>query len=251
MPTKVVHDLLRALVDLVLPADCAGCAAPGRLVCTDCAAVLGGLPRVVRPSPRLPGLPPLAAVTRYAGPGRALLLAHKEHGQLGLSRPLGTALAAAVLVACGPVPGSGAPTGPLLVVPMPSSRAARRARGYDHAGRLAAAASCAMVTVGVPAHVVPALRQSRRVADQAGLGAAARAANLAGALAVRRGCPDLRAGPVVLVDDVLTTGATLAEAARVIRTAGAHVLAAATVAATERHDAATRTLASERPTAAE
>jgi len=74
--------------------------------------------------------------------------------------------------------------------------------------------------------------QRRGVQDQAGLGAAARSANLDGALRVRRRHRALPAGAVaVLVDDVVTTGSTLTEAARALEAAGVVLLGAATVAA--------------------
>jgi predicted amidophosphoribosyltransferase len=80
--------------------------------------------------------------------------------------------------------------------------------------------------------VVRALRQRRRVSDQAGLGARGRAANVAGAFAVRRPLlGGLRAGArVVVVDDVVTTGASAAEAVRVLRAHGAVVLGVSAIA---------------------
>ncbi|MEV8596473.1 hypothetical protein [Streptomyces sp. NPDC052012] len=96
-----------------------------------------------------------------------------------------------------------------------------RARGHDAGRRIAFAAAGVLRRCGVPARVVPVLRQRRDVADQSGLSAQERLANLAGALAVAPGGERLlrTAGPVVLVDDLMTTGASLAEAARAVRAA--------------------------------
>ncbi|WP_274704671.1 phosphoribosyltransferase family protein, partial [Actinomadura geliboluensis] len=85
---------------------------------------------------------------------------------------------------------------------------------------------------GVPVSMMDALRQRGRVADQAGLTARQRAANLQGAVEARACVAGRR---VVLVDDVVTTGSSLAEAARALRAAGAEVTGTATIAATPRH----------------
>jgi predicted amidophosphoribosyltransferase len=88
------------------------------------------------------------------------------------------------------------------------------------------------------------------VQDQAGLGAAARLQNLHGALRVVPGwAPYLSGRDCVIVDDVVTTGATLLDCARALEKAGARVRAAATVAATRRRDG--RQGASTLPTAAD
>ena len=101
---------------------------------------------------------------------------------------------------------------------------------------LARTAASGLRRRGLPVMVLPVLRQSGGVADQAGLGSAERQRNLAGALVVRPGWrPRLDARPVLLVDDVVTTGSTLTEARRVLVEAGAVVLGAATVASTPLH----------------
>ncbi|MYX59919.1 ComF family protein, partial [Streptomyces sp. SID8382] len=83
-----------------------------------------------------------------------------------------------------------------------------------------------------PVRVPAVLRQRRRVTDQSGLDARQRRANVTGALgAVPGSARLLAAGPVVLVDDLMTTGASLAEAARAVTAAGGLVIGAAVVAA--------------------
>jgi len=211
--------------DLVLPAECGGCGRPRTVLCPECRAVLSGAaPSRVRPVPEPPGLPVVHAAARYADEVRAVLLAHKERGALALAAPLGTALAGAVQAALGETPDAAVMGGgmPLLLVPVPSARAAVRARGHDPARRIALAAAGELRRTGIPARVLAVLRQRRAVADQAGLNSRQRLDNLAGALAVAPGGDRLlRGGSVVLVDDLMTTGASLSEAARALREATA------------------------------
>ncbi len=109
---------------------------------------------------------------------------------------------------------------PVLLVPVPSARGAVRARGHDPARRIALAAAGELRRAGTPARVVAVLRQRRWVADQSGLNSRQRLDNLAGALEVVAGGARLLAGGrVVLVDDLMTTGASLREAARAVREA--------------------------------
>ncbi|MEU7568329.1 phosphoribosyltransferase family protein [Streptomyces fradiae] len=213
-----------------------------------CARSLHGRPAAyVRPEPEPGGLPDVWAAAPYAGAVRAALLAHKERGALALAAPLGEALAGAAravavaTAAAGRWPGGVVAVGgagatgaegaggggvgvgalPLALVPVPSARRSVRARGHDAVRRVALAAARELRRTGIEARVAPVLRQRRVVADQAGLAARQRHANLAGALEVVPGGPRLLAGArVVLVDDLMTTGATLNEAARALCEAG-------------------------------
>ncbi|MFI1539530.1 ComF family protein [Streptomyces anandii] len=205
------------LADLVLPAECGGCGRPRTVLCPRCRAVLAGAaPRRVRPEPEPSGLPAVHAAAPYADEVRAVLLAHKERGALALAAPLGAALAGAVRAGLRQAPGAGA-GGPVLLVPVPSARRAVRTRGHDPTRRIALAAAAELRRCGTPARVLAVLRQRRAVADQSGLDSRQRRDNLAGALTVAgAGVRLLLGGPVVLVDDLMTTGASLAEAARVV-----------------------------------
>ncbi|MEU9000223.1 phosphoribosyltransferase family protein [Streptomyces caniferus] len=218
----------RELAGLVLPVDCAGCGRPRTELCAECRRALardGRGARRVRPWPSPAGLPRVWAGAPYADEVRAVLLAHKERGALRLAGPLGEVLAGAVR---GLRPGGG----PQLLVPVPSARRAVAGRGHDPVRRTALAAARELRRSGVGARVLAVVRQRRAVSDQAGLSARQRLANVAGALEVQGAAGRLLAGrSVVLVDDLVTTGATLAEASRVVTAAGGRVIGAAVVAA--------------------
>lgn len=180
-----------------------------------------------------------AAAGEYAGNLRTLLIEHKEHTRLALAGPLGRLLALAVLDAHRAAT-TGHPAAARLdtvldLVPVPSHPAVVRSRGHDPVRRMSRVAAGHLRGAGHRVRVVPLLRVLARPEDQAGLGAAARAANVSGRFAARLR-PRARA-PVVLVDDVITTGATLREAQRALEAAGIHPVGAATVAATRRRDA--------------
>ncbi|WP_407552620.1 phosphoribosyltransferase family protein [Streptomyces sp. Pv4-95] len=232
-----MRGLWRELAGLVLPVDCAGCGRPRTELCAQCRRALargGRGARRVRPEPKPAGLPRVWAGAPYADEVRAVLLAHKERGALRLAAPLGAALAGAVRgVGAGGRPRSGqGGSGPLVLVPVPSARRSVAGRGHDPVRRIALAAAGELRRTGAGARVLAVLRQRRAVADQAGLSARERLANVSGALEVPDRVGRLLAGPpVVLVDDLVTTGATLAEAARALGTAGGRVAGAAVVAA--------------------
>jgi len=222
--------VLGALADLVLPRTCAGCALPGAVLCLSCAGLLTR-PRLATPRRFPDGFPPTVAAGAYAGPVRPAVLAFKERGRAELARPLGTALALAVAAVISAVPGRGS----VVLVPVPSSRAALRTRGRDHVRELTRSAVGELRSAGLPVTVDPILRRRGRVRDSAGLSAVQRRANLAGTFEVADTAP---AGALlVLVDDVVSSGATLTEAAAVLGSAthpGDPPVLAAVVAATPR-----------------
>ncbi|MFD7918505.1 ComF family protein [Streptomyces sp. NPDC059740] len=228
--------LWQEFLGLVVPGECAGCGSSGERLCPACAASLtregaGFGVRRVRPRAAPTGLPAVWAALPYEGLVRTLVPAHKERGALGLARPLGGVLARAV-TAAGRRGWGGEGEGPLRLVPVPSARSAVAARGHDATLRLARAAARELRGAGRAAGVLPVLVQSPGVADQAGLSAVERRANLVDRVRVRGSAAGLlRGASVVLVDDLVTTGASLAEAARAVRDAGGAVVGAAVVAA--------------------
>ncbi len=221
------------LLDLVLPAECAGCGHPGSEdvthgLCNACKFALGGPPITVRPVRRPRGLPTVHALAPYRDPVPDIIIAQKEYGRLDLARPLGRHLARAALAAA-----ADHDTSPLWLVPAPSSRSSVRRRGQDPVRRMACVAAAELRAHGKRVNVLPALRHARRVTDQVGLTHQQRADNLAGALAVRNAARNrLPLRPVIIIDDVMTSGSTLAEAARAIRAAGGRPIGAAVLAAT-------------------
>jgi predicted amidophosphoribosyltransferase len=216
--------------DLVLGGSCVGCGAPGRPLCRRCRASLPMRGAPCWPTPTPPGLALPYAAGDYAGLLKVLVNAHKEDGVLALAAPLGAVLAAVVhdLV------GADGARAALWLVPVPSRRAVVRRRGHDPLLRVSRTAARLLRRRAVPASVHPVLRARGRVRDQALLGAVERAVNLAHSMSARR----VRVPPgvlVVVVDDVITTGATAREAQRALEAAGVPVTGVAAVAATRRH----------------
>ncbi|WP_156685680.1 ComF family protein [Mycobacterium sp. Marseille-P9652] len=208
------------MLDLILPVECGGCGAPSSRWCEACAAELAvgcDEPHVVNPRAD-PGVP-VFALGRYAGARRRAIVALKERGRGDLVGPLSRALALGVhrLVTWGLV------ETPLTIVPAPTRRTAARRRGGDPVTRVARAAVAAHPEIAV----APALRMRGLARDSVGLGTAARERNIAGRVALR-GRP---ATEVVVVDDIVTTGATAREAVRVLHAAGVDVAAVLVIAA--------------------
>jgi predicted amidophosphoribosyltransferase len=227
--------LLGDLADLVLPGGCAGCAAErvplSHGVCAGCAAGLESLsPFRTAPVPPPPGMPFCVAVGPYEGPLRDVLLAYKERGRHRLAGPLGALLATAIAAV--------APRDlPVTLIPVPSTAAAVRERHGDHMVRLAAHAARRLRSAGWDAGLARPLKALPRP-DSASLSVAGRAAAAESSLRIRRariGVPwrgYTMKGTLMVVDDIVTTGATLAAVTGRLEEANVQVTGAAVVAAT-------------------
>lgn len=238
----------RDLLDLVLPLTCAGCGLPCHRLCPACAAHWWPVPRrCEHGAGRLDlmdgaGPLPVWALAENVGTMRATVVAWKDRGRAELTGWLTGAVrraAPALLTVPGPLSGPegvvpDAPTTDgLLVVPAPSSPAGARRRGEDLVAHLARAVAQGLSDGGAPARSHRCLRLVGHGRDQVGLGLRGRAANLSGRTRLRPGAVKHLPGTrVLLVDDVLTTGATLAACRRVLTAAGARVLGAVVLAVT-------------------
>lgn len=243
MPLRPITDpLVSRLLDLVFPPRCAGCGARGSVFCVDCLARVRA-PEILhcagcdQPLPagaaeagvglctrcQARGGVPLAGLrvaARYEDPLRAALWALKYHSQRRLAGPLGDLLAQA-----------GEPAarahGARMVIPVPLHASRQRQRGYNQSRLLAQ--QCA-ARLGLPLRS-DLLTRTRATPPQVRLSAPQRQANVAGAFAITHTASAALAGTVVLlVDDVCTTGATLAAAAEPLRAAGARAVWGLTVA---------------------
>jgi predicted amidophosphoribosyltransferase len=207
------------MLDLVLPLECGGCGAPSTRWCPTCArelAVKPDEPHLI--TPRLdPGVP-VFSLGRYAGARRDAIVAVKEHGRADLITPLAGALHFGLMnMLTWRVIDT-----PLCVVPAPTRRSAARRRGGDPVTRMALAA-----VAGYPGiTVTQALRMRAFVRDSVGLSSTDRQRNIAGRVKAAKPV----AGDVLVVDDIVTTGATAGESIRVLQTFGARIVAVLAVA---------------------
>ena len=233
---------------LVMPVDCVCCGAEDAALCGACSRQLRLLTlRPFRAEAQAPALMdmdgsvllPVVAAGAYRAELAQCLLSFKSHGQARLAVELARGLARALHAASGQARG-------LVLVPVPTSAAAFRKRGFspvhlllrrlvrgdefpgftvaDALRKTVPAAGCRMPLDGV--RYLPG--------GQKGLGRGARSRRVRGTMRARAGpwAPSVRGRACIIVDDVLTTGATVAEAARALRAAGARVSGAVVVAAT-------------------
>ncbi|MEA2653458.1 MAG: hypothetical protein QOI37_685 [Chloroflexota bacterium] len=226
-----IQRLTGATLDLAFPPVCSGCGREGATLCAACLpaldarlALAGGTP-IGLPADLPAPLLQLEWCAPFAGPVRAALHDLKYAGERRLAEPLGAAVArrwARVGI------------GAEVLVPVPVHAERERRRGYDQADLIARVTAREL---GLP--TARALERSRSTVAQFELGRDQRAANVDGAFRVR-GADDRRSDPavarsvvgrwVLLVDDVVTTGSTLAACATALERAGAVAVSAIAVA---------------------
>lgn len=221
-------DLVESIVDLVLGRACAGCDAPGRLVCLGCALALQPRPRSrkdldlgdVQSGLRVP----VTCAVDYRGAVRRMLYRYKDHRMRQLAGAFAPVLASAITFAANQ---ADLPLERALLVPMPTRSQSIRRRGFD-ATDLMLHRTLRHVSVTGSARLLADIRRQGAVKT---LGAGERELRAVDAFAVRA-IKRLPTAPVILVDDVITTGATAREAVSTLVLAGVHVAAVATAAGT-------------------
>jgi ComF family protein len=207
-----VIEIAHAVRDVLLAPRCAGCGEPGAWFCVACRDLCDPI--------ALSGAVPVRGAGAYAGPLRAAIHRLKYGGERGLADDLGALVALEVARDLA----GGVAIDTVVAVPLHPTRAA--SRGYDQAALLAAVVAS---RTGLPLR--PALRRVRQSRPQVELDRAARAANVRGAFVSE--ASSLRRLAVALVDDVATTGATIADAVAAARAAGARSVRAYVVAVDE------------------
>lgn len=213
----------RALQDLVFSSRCLVCGEPatdfGLDICTPCRSAWQV------PAVAVASRPDIFAVHPYDRVAQRIILAVKEHGRHALE----PVLAQSIAIACLPLLVRS--RAPVLLVPAPSRASARRRRGADVVWSVAQRSATLLAEAGW--EVIPRrlLTHARKVDDQSGLGAYERERNIAGSMRLRsasisptslttRWDRPIMEGEIIVVDDLVTTGATMREAIRVLGEVG-------------------------------
>ena len=239
--------LITDVADLALSRACVACDEIGSVLCPPCCAALTRVRRHEvrwRPAPDHAedngadagvSMPPVIVASHYEGATKRVIIAQKEHGVLGLTPVLGAMLAASIVVLG---------DGPFTLVPIPPHRDSVRRRGIDTLEAIAERAAGELRAAGWRAQCVPMLRRQVDGGRHVGRSAQGRRSAVRGTMAVDDRVLDRGAhrveqrlgqrSDIVVVDDVVTTGATVNEAVRTLRRFGLDVAGVAAVAGTQR-----------------
>lgn len=226
--------------DLVFPRGCAGCDRPDAVLCPQCMALFSQCRRRELIGDIPPGGAPGAggvsvwSAAVYQGTARHAILEWKDHDDVELDTVFAgimdaLTVRAAVADRC--------PTGqPLLVVPAPSSLQSMRRRGRRHTVPLARAVAGSLRARGIQAEVSSLLASNASGGRSVQQTSSAQRAQRIGGRIVIRGRALHRDAPVVLVDDIITTGATLRQCVKALELGGANVVGALTLASAVKRD---------------
>jgi predicted amidophosphoribosyltransferase len=206
---------IRALQEIIFPSRCLGCGQLGLEICSLCRK--NWHPHIYRQwSQHLPTFPIYSAVT-YSPIAGKVLLAAKENNLVIADQLIYKALGHSLTFALREIGGD-------FLIPIPSRRSVARSRGRQFIAALTYQLS---VETGLPAY--ENLEHIRRVRDQSSLDAKSRFHNLDGSMKSL----NFLSGKAIVIDDLVTTGATLQEAVRALRDRGIEVAAAVTACVAE------------------
>ncbi len=206
--------MLEALLDLILPTNCSICAEAGPVLCLDCIEKLQ-----IRERPVSRGVVHGWAVTDYDETAATLVHQFKENQRSSLAKYLAAPMLRPLMSLCENFAFGKTPAldlSALVLVPLPSRRANTQKRGYSPAEEVAKSLR-RLCPAGQKPLVFNGLKFARGVADQASLNVSGRRANLTGSMVASR---FLVGRTVLLIDDVVTSGATIQEAARAMGETG-------------------------------
>ena len=217
-----------SVFDLALGRCCAGCDRPGSILCPSCTDALRPEVRFRRDVDVTDVVQdlriPVVCALDYRGAVRRILYRYKDHGIRQLAGALAPALIASIDCAAAH---AGVSRTTVVLVPMPTRRSSVRRRGFD-ATALAVRRAAAITAVG---GVKPILRDVRSSGAAKKAGAKERERGAIDAFHIAPRTRSISA-PVILVDDIVTTGATIREATSTLVLAGVHVIAVASIAGT-------------------
>ena len=206
---------IQALQELIFPVRCLGCRTLGLSICSVCRR--NWHPHIfTRYSKSSPSFPIYSSI-QYSPIAGKVLLAAKENSLEQADELILDALKKSLLH-CVKEHGMG------ILIPIPSRHSAARLRGRQFINELARE-----IGNGARVPTYEILTHTRAVKDQSKLDAKERLENLDGALTSLR----YRSGKAIIVDDLVTTGATLYEGARALRENGVEVIAAVTACVAE------------------
>lgn len=206
---------LRSIQELIFPSRCISCSTLGLDICSQCRRHWH--PHIYRSWSRSAPHFPIYSSVPYSPVSGKVILAAKENGLSSADKLITSALLHALRYCI-------AEHGAAVLVPIPSRKSIARLRGRQFISDLSHQLS---VESGLP--VNENLRHIKAVRDQSSLDAKSRYANMEGALISQR----FFSGKAFLIDDLITTGATLNEAARALREQGIEVAAAVTACVAE------------------